>query len=87
VVQPTTDDQVSEFFGRLTVTHTMRWHAHYETGGTGHLYQGRFKSFPVEESNYLLTSKRSGTALCEDRRLEVKHGVPKVPDTFFLASS
>jgi putative transposase len=26
----------------------MRFHAHYETSGTGHLYQGRFKSFPVE---------------------------------------
>jgi putative transposase len=26
----------------------MRWHAHYHTSGTGHIYQGRFKSFPVE---------------------------------------
>ncbi len=58
VVQPTTDQQVSEFFRRLTVTHTMRWHAHYHTGGTGHLYQGRFKSFPVEQSDYLLTLMR-----------------------------
>ena len=38
VVRPTTDDQVSEFFRRLTVMHTMRYHAHYKTGGTGHLY-------------------------------------------------
>jgi putative transposase len=36
VVQPTDDHQVSEFFRRLTVTHTKRWHAHYHTGGTGH---------------------------------------------------
>jgi putative transposase len=36
VVQPTDDHQVSEFFRRLTVTHTMRWHSHYHTGGTGH---------------------------------------------------
>ena len=27
VVRPTADDQVSEFFRRLTVMHTMRWHA------------------------------------------------------------
>ena len=58
VVQSTTDQQVSEFFRRLTVTHTMRWYAHYHTGGTWHLYQGRFKSFPVENSNYLQTLMR-----------------------------
>ena len=31
VVRPETSDQVSEFFRRLTVMHTMRWHAHYKT--------------------------------------------------------
>jgi REP element-mobilizing transposase RayT len=41
VVRPSADDQVSSFFRLLTVTHTMRWHAHYHTGGTGHLYQGK----------------------------------------------
>ena len=25
----------------------MCWHTHYHTLGSGHLYQGRFKSFPV----------------------------------------
>jgi putative transposase len=54
VVRPDTDDQVTEFFRRLTLTHTMRWHAHYLTGGTGHLYQGRFKSFPVQSDEHLL---------------------------------
>lgn len=58
VVRPTADDQVSTFFRRLTVTHTMRWHAHYRTGGTGHLYQGRFKSFPVQSDEHLLTVMR-----------------------------
>jgi putative transposase len=58
VVQPTDDHQVSEFFRRLTVTHTMRWHAHYHTGGTGHLYQGRFKSFPIQDDEHLLTVMR-----------------------------
>ena len=47
------DTQVCEFFGWLTVTHTQRWHAHYHTSGSGHLYQGRFKSFPVETNEHL----------------------------------
>ena len=46
--------QVSEFFRWLTVTHTQRWHAHHGTAGMGHLYQGRFKSFPVAEDDHLL---------------------------------
>ena len=54
VVQPTSDNQVSEFFRRLTVTPTMRWHAHYKTSGSGHLYQGRFKSFPVQSDDHFL---------------------------------
>ncbi len=58
VVRPETADLVSEFFRRLTVMHTMRWHAHYKTGGTGHLYQGRFKSFPIQNDNHLLTAMR-----------------------------
>jgi len=31
----------------------MRWHAHFGTSGSGHLYQGRFKSFPVEADEHL----------------------------------
>jgi putative transposase len=58
VVRPEADDQLSTFFRRLSVTHTMRWHAHYHTGGTGHLYQGRFKSFPVQGDEHLLTAMR-----------------------------
>src|SRR5882672_9597660 len=42
VVWPETDEQTSEFFFWLALTHTMRWHAHHKTSGTGHLYQGRF---------------------------------------------
>ncbi|MBM4045598.1 MAG: hypothetical protein FJ279_10820 [Planctomycetes bacterium] len=45
---PKEDDELTQFFRWLTHTHTMRWHAHHETVGTGHLYQGRFKSFPVQ---------------------------------------
>ena len=58
VVRPETKYQVSAFFRWLTHTHTMRWHAHYHTEGTGHLYQGRFKTFPVEDDDHLLTVLR-----------------------------
>ncbi len=58
VVWPQTDDEVTEFFQWLTGTHTMRWHAHRHTGGTGHLYQGRFKSFPTQDDEHLLTVLR-----------------------------
>jgi len=36
----------------------MRWHTHYNTGGSGHLYQGRFKSFPIQSDQHLLTVMR-----------------------------
>jgi putative transposase len=36
----------------------MRWHAHHHTGGTGHLYQGRFKAFPVQSNEHLFTVLR-----------------------------
>jgi putative transposase len=52
------DRQVSEFLRWLTVTHAQRWHAHYHSSGTGHLYQGRFKSFPVESDAHLYTVLR-----------------------------
>ena len=39
----------------MTVTHTQRWHAHRHTAGTGPLYQGRFKSFPIQDDDHFLT--------------------------------
>jgi putative transposase len=51
VLRPAGDDEVSEFMRWLTLTHAQRWHAHYHTSGTGHLYQGRFKSFPCESDD------------------------------------
>ena len=39
----------------VTVTHTHRWRTHSRTTGEGPLYQGRFKSFPVEEDAHFLT--------------------------------
>jgi putative transposase len=58
VLRPVRDGDLSEFLRWLTVTHTQRWHAHYHTAGTGPVYQGRFKSFPIQEDEHLLTVLR-----------------------------
>jgi len=55
IVWPRKDGDLSKFMGWLTLTHTQRWHASHGTVGTGHLYQGRFKSFPVQEDEHFLT--------------------------------
>ena len=54
VVWPRRDGELSEYLRWVTVTHTQRWHAHYHPSGTGPLYQGRFKSFPVQSDEHLL---------------------------------
>jgi putative transposase len=55
VVRPRGDGDLSRYVGWLTLTHTQRWHAHSHAVGHGHLYQGRFKSFPIQEDEHLLT--------------------------------
>jgi putative transposase len=54
VVWPRKDGQLSTFMRLLTVTHVRRCHAHRDTAGTGPIYQGRFKSFPVQEDRHFL---------------------------------
>ena len=58
VLWPRKEGDLTAFLRWLTHTHTMRWHTHYHTAGTGHLYQGRFKSFPVEADDYFYTLMR-----------------------------
>ena len=55
VVWPREYGDLSAFVGWLTLTHTQRWHAHRHSVGSGHVYQGRFKSFLVESDEYLWT--------------------------------
>ena len=54
VLQPTEEGGMSNFLRWVSLTHTMRSHAHYRTGGEGHIYQGRFKSFPVQDDEHFL---------------------------------
>jgi putative transposase len=54
VLWPTRDGQLGRFMQRLTVTHAKRWQSRHHEIGQGHLYQGRFKSFPVQEDEHFL---------------------------------
>ncbi len=58
VIWPRKDGELSRFVGWLTLTHTQRWHAHRGSTGSGHVYQGRFKSFPVEADKHFYTVAR-----------------------------
>ena len=49
VLWPHADGDLSRF---------MRWHAHRQSAGSGHLDQGRYKSFPVQSDDHLLTPCR-----------------------------
>ena len=49
VLRPLCDGEMSRFMGWIGGTHTMRYHAHYHTSGMGHVYQQRYKSFPIQD--------------------------------------
>ncbi len=55
VLRPNRDGEMSHFLRWISLTHTMRFHAHYRTAGEGHVYQGRFKSFPIQNDGHFLT--------------------------------
>ena len=75
VVRPGADDALGRWLGWVGVTHVRRYHEHYHSRGGGHLYQGRFKSFPVAEDDYFLTlcryveanALRAGLAECAEQ--------------------
>jgi putative transposase len=54
VVRPRRDGEVTAFFRWLAHTHAMRWRVSRRTVGYGHLYQGRFKCFPVQDDGHVL---------------------------------
>jgi putative transposase len=58
LLRPRTGNDLSRWMQWLTVTHTHRWHRHHGTAGTGPLYQGRFKSFPVQTDEHFLIAAR-----------------------------
>ena len=52
---PREDGDLPTFMRLRTMTHTLRWHAHHRTAGTGHLYQGGYKSFSVRSDQHFVT--------------------------------
>ena len=49
---PQHDGELASFMQRLTITHVRRWQEHRGYAGLGHVYQGRYKSFPVESDEH-----------------------------------
>jgi putative transposase len=58
VLWPQADGHLSKFMHRMTNSHVKRWAKAHEVTGMGHLYQGRFKSFPVQDDRHCLTVQR-----------------------------
>jgi hypothetical protein len=56
VLWPTRDGDLSAFMQWATTCHVRRYHRHYK--GSGHVWQGRYKCFPIEEGKHLLTVLR-----------------------------
>ena len=55
LLHPNVDGEISRFLHWVTATHTMRSYAHDHTSGEGHVYQGRFKSFSIQDDDLFPT--------------------------------
>jgi putative transposase len=56
VLWPRGDGDLSRWMQWLLTSHVRRYHRHYQ--GSGHVWQGRFKAFPIEQDEHLLTVLR-----------------------------
>jgi putative transposase len=56
VVEPADQTALSQFMQWLLTSHVRRYHKHY--GTSGHIWQGRFKSLPVQRDEHLMTVLR-----------------------------
>ena len=52
VLWPESDGDLPAFMQQMTNMHVKRWKEHRREIGYGHLYQGRYKCFPVETEDY-----------------------------------
>jgi len=60
VLWPEHDGELSVFLQHLTNLHVKRWKRSHNEIGLGHLYQGRFKSFPIQTTDYFHAVVRYG---------------------------
>ena len=58
VLHPKEDGDLSNFMKRLTVAHTQRYRIKTKTIGDGPVYQGRYKSFIIQNDKHLFTVLR-----------------------------
>ncbi|HXW16211.1 MAG TPA: transposase, partial [Terriglobia bacterium] len=58
VLYPRADGDLAKFMQRITLTHTQRYHSKSRTIGYGHVYQGPYKSLPVESGRHFLALVR-----------------------------
>jgi putative transposase len=56
VLWPRQDGDLGRYMQWLLTSHVRRYHRHY--GGSGHVWQGRFKAFPIQSDEHLLTVLR-----------------------------
>ena len=62
---PECDGELTAFMQRLTITHVRRWQEHRGYAGLGHVYQGRYKSFPVEsDEHFWVVARYVGATRC-----------------------
>ena len=52
VLWPERDGDLGAFMQKLSVTHVRNWQEHRRRVGEGHVYQGRYKSFPIESDTH-----------------------------------
>jgi putative transposase len=57
VLWPERDGDLSRFMRRMAHMHTQRWQRAKPRAGYGHLYQSRYKSFPIETDEYSQTTR------------------------------
>ena len=57
VLWPECDGDLPAFMQQMTNMHVKRWKEHRHEVGYGHLYQGRYKCFPVETESYFYQGK------------------------------
>jgi putative transposase len=58
VLWPREDGELARFMQRLTITHVRRWVEHRHRVGMGSVYQGRYKSFPVQDDIHFTSVAR-----------------------------
>ena len=56
VLWPRKDGDLRRWMQWLMTAHVRRYHRHYHS--SGHVWQGRFKAFPIEQDEHLLTVLR-----------------------------